>query len=86
MCSILYKFLCRNYQYRRQIYAFGFGRAAPSPSGLSSALFLNQGLVNFANKSELDKKARAAYRAYRHDKYPAWQFAIPVSACVVFAG
>ena len=40
-------------------------------------LVLNQGLVKFANEAELDQKAHAAYRAYRHDKYPAWNLQYP---------
>ena len=72
----LYKFLCRNYQPGDKIYAFGFSRGAFTIR-IVVGLVLNQGLVNFANESELDKKARAAYRAYRHDKYPAWNLQYP---------
>ena len=72
----LYKFLCRNYQPGDKIYAFGFSRGAFTIR-IVVGLVLNQGLVNFANEFELDKKARAAYRAYRHDKYPAWNLQYP---------
>jgi len=72
----LYKFLCRNYQPGDKIYAFGFSRGAFTIR-IVVGLVLNQGLVNFANESELDKKVRAAYRAYRHDKYPAWNLQYP---------
>ncbi|QOZ52580.1 hypothetical protein XH90_15295 [Bradyrhizobium sp. CCBAU 53338] len=67
----LYKFLCRNYQDGDKIYAFGFSRGAFTVR-IVVGLVLNQGLVKFANEGELDNKARAAYRAYRHDKYPVW--------------
>jgi len=72
----LYKFLCRNYQPGDQIYAFGFSRGAFTIR-IVVGLVLNQGLVKFANETELDKKAHAAYRAYRHDKYPAWNLQYP---------
>jgi hypothetical protein len=72
----LYKFLCRNYQPGDQIYAFGFSRGAFTIR-IVVGLVLNQGLVKFANEDELDKKARAAYRAYGHDKYPAWNLQYP---------
>jgi uncharacterized protein (DUF2235 family) len=72
----LYKFLCRNYQDGDQIYAFGFSRGAFTIR-IVVGLVLNQGLVKFANEAELDKKARAAFRAYRHDKYPAWNLQYP---------
>src|SRR5258705_12703725 len=72
----LYKFLCRNYQDGDQIYAFGFSRGAFTIR-IVIGLVLNQGLVKFANEAELDKKARAAFRAYRHDKYPAWNLQYP---------
>ena len=51
--------------------------AAPSRCALSGDSVLNQGLVKFANEAELDQKAHAAYRAYRHDKYPAWNLQYP---------
>jgi uncharacterized protein (DUF2235 family) len=72
----LYKFLCRNYQPADEIYAFGFSRGAFTIR-VVVGLVLNQGLVHFANEAELDKKARAAFRAYRHDKYPVWNLQYP---------
>jgi hypothetical protein len=72
----LYKFLCRNYQPGDEIYAFGFSRGAFTIR-VVIGLVLNQGLVHFANEAELDKKARAAFRAYRHDKYPVWNLQYP---------
>src|SRR5258707_3731266 len=49
----LYKFLCRNCQPGDKIYAFGFSRGAFTIR-IVVGLVLNQGLVNFANESELD--------------------------------
>ncbi|MHC2313084.1 hypothetical protein ACVIHC_000130 [Bradyrhizobium diazoefficiens] len=72
----LYKFLCRNYRDGDKIYAFGFSRGAFTVR-IVVGLVLNQGLVKFANEGELDSKARAAYRAYRHDKYPVWNLQYP---------
>ncbi|HEY0329889.1 MAG TPA: DUF2235 domain-containing protein [Rhodopseudomonas sp.] len=72
----LYKFLCRNYQSGDQIFAFGFSRGAFTIR-VVVGLVLNQGLVHFANEAELDKKARAAFRAYRHNKYPIWNLQYP---------
>lgn len=72
----LYKFLCRNYRDGDKIYAFGFSRGAFTVR-IVVGLVLNQGLVKFANEAELDRKARAAYRAYRHDKYPVWNLQYP---------
>jgi uncharacterized protein (DUF2235 family) len=64
----LYKFLCRNYRPGDKIYGFGFSRGAFTIR-IVAGLVLNQGLVDFASESDLDKKAHAAYRAYRHEKY-----------------
>ena len=72
----LYKFLCRNYQEGDRIYGFGFSRGAFTIRVLIG-LVLNQGLVKFSTEAELDKKARAAYRAYRDAKYPAWNLQYP---------
>jgi uncharacterized protein (DUF2235 family) len=72
----LYKFLCRNYQPGDQIFAFGFSRGAFTIR-VTIGFVLNQGLVQFANEADLDNKARAAFRAYRHDKYPAWNLQYP---------
>jgi hypothetical protein len=72
----LYKFLCRNYRAGDEIYAFGFSRGAFTIR-VVVGLVLNQGLVHFANEADLDRKARAAFRAYRHDKYPVWNLQYP---------
>jgi uncharacterized protein (DUF2235 family) len=66
----LYKFLCRNYKDGDQIYAFGFSRGAFTIR-VVIGLVLNQGLINFSDEADLDKKARAAYRAY-HYKRHSW--------------
>jgi uncharacterized protein (DUF2235 family) len=73
----LYKFLCRNYQSDDKVYGFGFSRGAFTIR-VVAGLVLNQGLVNFTSEGELDKKARAAYRAYRHAKYSAWNLQYPI--------
>ena len=73
----LYKFLCRNYQPGDKIYAFGFSRGAFTIR-VVIGLILNQGLVNFTSESELDKKAHAAYRAYRQQKFPGWNLFYPI--------
>lgn len=72
----LYKFLCRNYQEGDKIYGFGFSRGAFTIR-VVIGLVLDQGLVVSSNESDLDKKARAAYRAYRYTKYPARNLAYP---------
>ncbi|MFB9265082.1 DUF2235 domain-containing protein [Bradyrhizobium erythrophlei] len=73
----LYKFLCRNYRDGDKIYGFGFSRGAFTIR-IVIGLVLNQGLVKFANEAELDRNARAAYRAYRHNKYPVWNLQYPL--------
>jgi hypothetical protein len=72
----LYKFLCRNYQNGDRIYGFGFSRGAFTIRVLIG-LVLNQGLAKFSSEAELDMKAKAAYRAYRHAKYSAWNLQYP---------
>jgi uncharacterized protein (DUF2235 family) len=72
----LYKFLCRNYQPGDKIYAFGFSRGAFTIR-VVIGFVLNQGLVDFTSESDLDRKARAAYRAYRQTKYPGLNLAYP---------
>jgi len=64
----LYTFLCRNYEPDAHIYAFGFSRGAFTVRVLIG-LVGNQGLVRFASESELQRKAKQAYRAYRSDRY-----------------
>jgi uncharacterized protein (DUF2235 family) len=72
----LYKFLCRNYQADDKIYGFGFSRGAFTIRIVAS-LAINQGLIAFDDEADLDKKAHAAYRAYRHAKYSKFNLQFP---------
>lgn len=65
----IYKFACRNYRDEDdRIYGFGFSRGAFTMR-VVMGLILNQGLVWAQDEAELDKKARAAYRQYRRERY-----------------
>lgn len=65
----IYKFVCRNYQDDSDdIYCFGFSRGAFTIR-VVVGLIISQGLVSAENESELDKKAIAAYRQYRAERY-----------------
>jgi uncharacterized protein (DUF2235 family) len=64
----LYKFLCRHYHPDNEIFAFGFSRGAFTIRVLLGFVN-NQGLVRFTSEADLDAKARAAYRAYRAERY-----------------
>ncbi len=65
----LYKFLCRNYdESESHIYGFGFSRGAFTIRVLMG-LVGHQGIVKFDTEAELDRKAKAAYRAYRAARY-----------------
>jgi uncharacterized protein (DUF2235 family) len=65
----IYKFVCRNYQDESDdIYGFGFSRGAFTIR-VVMGLILNQGLVSADKETELDKKAIAAYRKYRSERY-----------------
>ena len=64
----LYKFLSRNYKDGDQIYGFGFSRGAFTIR-VVMGLVLSQGLIKFSDEADLDKKARAAYRAYHYSKH-----------------
>ncbi len=65
----IYKFVCRNYTDESDdIYGFGFSRGAFTIR-VVMGLILNQGLVSADNETELDKKAIAAYRKYRSERY-----------------
>ncbi len=65
----IYKFACRNYRDDGdRLFGFGFSRGAFTIR-VVGGLILNQGLVTAANEAELDKKARAAYREYRRERY-----------------
>src|SRR5581483_9060662 len=46
-------------------------------------LVLNQGLVNFADEAELHRNATMAYRAYRHERYSAWNLQYPFRLVMV---
>lgn len=64
----LYKFVCRNYGSEKdEIFGFGFSRGAFTIRIVVGLIF-DQGLVPFTSdtsESELHKKAKAAYRAFR---------------------
>lgn len=65
----IYKFVCRNYKDENDdIYGFGFSRGAFTIR-VVIGLILNQGLVSAQSEAELDKKAIAAYRKYRSERY-----------------
>jgi uncharacterized protein (DUF2235 family) len=65
----IYKFACRNYRDDDdRLFGFGFSRGAFTIR-VVGGLILNQGLVTAANEAELDRKARAAYREYRRERY-----------------
>src|SRR3984893_7421791 len=65
----IYKFVCRNYQDEDgNIYRFGFTRGGFTIR-VVIGLILNQGLVSAQSEAELDKKAIAAYRKYRSERY-----------------
>ncbi|TPM30848.1 DUF2235 domain-containing protein [Mesorhizobium sp. B2-3-4] len=66
----LYKFLCLNYQPGDRIFAFGFSRGAFTIRVLVG-MIAREGLVDFKSEEELDRNARAAYRAYRPKAFPA---------------
>lgn len=64
----LYEFLCRNYDEGCEIYGLGFSRGAFTIRVLMG-LVVNQGIVKFESESDLHRRAKAAYRAYRRDRY-----------------
>jgi uncharacterized protein (DUF2235 family) len=65
----LYKFACRNYKIGdEEIFGFGFSRGAFTIR-IVIDLILNQGLVPFNTEAELDRNARAAYRAFRAENF-----------------
>jgi uncharacterized protein (DUF2235 family) len=65
----IYKFACRNYRDEDdRIFGFGFSRGAFTIR-VVIGLILNQGLVTAQDEAELDKKAHAAYRQYRRERY-----------------
>jgi uncharacterized protein (DUF2235 family) len=69
----IYSFLCRNYKKTEdpQIYMFGFSRGAYTIRVLIG-LIHSQGLVPFdpsTSEAQLRRDAKAAYRAYRRQRY-----------------
>jgi uncharacterized protein (DUF2235 family) len=71
----IYKFVCRNYRGDTDdIYGFGFSRGAFTIR-VVMGLILYEGLVSADTESELDQKAKAAYRHYRKKRYhTVWRF------------
>jgi uncharacterized protein (DUF2235 family) len=66
----LYKFACRNYRDADdELFGFGFSRGAFTIR-IVMGLIDSQGLIKADNESTLDSLAKAAYRAYRRDRYP----------------
>ncbi|MCP4617109.1 MAG: DUF2235 domain-containing protein [Bradyrhizobium sp.] len=65
----IYKFACRNYRDDNdRLFGFGFSRGAFTIR-VVGGLILNQGLVVAQDERELDRKAHAAYRQYRRERY-----------------
>lgn len=52
-----------------EIFLFGFSRGAFTVRVLAS-LILTQGFVRYGSEADLSTRARAAYRAYRFNRYP----------------
>jgi uncharacterized protein (DUF2235 family) len=64
----IYKFLCRNYQPDAEIFAFGFSRGAFTIR-MVVGLVTTQGLVPYYSEGDLNRKAVAAYRAFRKENF-----------------
>jgi uncharacterized protein (DUF2235 family) len=71
----LYTFLCRNHkelenpkEEKPNVYAFGFSRGAFTIRVLLE-LIENQGLIPHLSEEQLRRDAKAAYRAYRRERY-----------------
>ena len=65
----LYEFLCRTYRDGDRIYAFGFSRGAFTIRVLIG-LISNQGLMPYrGDEAELRRLSKAAFRAYRRERY-----------------
>lgn len=77
----LYKFACRNWRDDSdELFSFGFSRGAFTIR-VVMGLILNQGLVAADSERELDRKAHAAYRAYRRERYHTfWHIEEPLRA------
>lgn len=67
----LYKFVCRNYVPGVEISGFGFSRGAFTIRLLVGLIHV-EGLVLASSEEELDRKARAAYRAYRSKRFTSY--------------
>ena len=74
----IYRFACRNYRDKDEIYGFGFSRGAFTMR-VVIALIASQGLVTSNNEAELVRRSRDAYRAFRRDLVPR-KFAWPTKA------
>jgi uncharacterized protein (DUF2235 family) len=73
----LYKFACRNYRDADdELFGFGFSRGAFTIR-IVMGLIDSQGLIEADNEAELDSLAKAAYRAYRRDRYQNLKFEAP---------
>ena len=73
----LYKFACRNYRDADdELFGFGFSRGAFTIR-IVMGLIDSQGLIKADNEAELDSLAKAAYRAYRRDRYPNLKLEAP---------
>lgn len=65
----LYTFLCRTYRPGDRIYAFGFSRGAFTIR-ITIGLIVSQGiLAHDGDEATLERNVRAAYRAYRKERY-----------------
>ena len=67
----LYKFVCRNYENKADIYGFGFSRGSFTIRVLVD-LIATEGLVIFGSEEEFNRNAAAAYRHYRSEKFRSW--------------
>src|SRR5687767_14609368 len=84
----IYRYACRNYREGDDIYAFGFSRGAFTVR-LVVALIASEGLVRSTSEAELDRKSRAAYRAFRAAFLPRrlqWPTKVLRSVRAVIAG
>ncbi|MEH6951964.1 DUF2235 domain-containing protein [Nitrobacter sp. NHB1] len=65
----IYKFACRNWRDDSdELFGFGFSRGGFTIR-VVMGLILNQGLVAADNEAELSRKAKAAYRQYRRERF-----------------
>jgi len=65
----IYKFVCRNHRVSTdEIFGFGFSRGAFTIR-VVMGLILDQGLVQATSESDLDSRAKAAYKRYRKRKF-----------------